>query len=211
MQDLRKLPEYRPEYLKARQWAEIQRQAGAKICFTNGVYDILTAGHIKFLEWLDDTLKPIMGGAQWALVVGVNSDDSVRANKGNNRPVNPLEDRIAVMSALWMPDLIVPFFEPTPITLIEVLQPEAIAKGGDYKGQVVVGTDIVKAQHGHILYGPYLEGRSTSQTIERVYRATHPCHSCAGTGEMPGVAGPPFDPNNPHVLTCVSCQGKGYE
>ena len=187
---------------------EIQRQAGVKICFTNGVYDILTSGHIKFLEWLDAMLRPA-DQQQWAVIVGINSDESVQANKGRHRPVNPLEDRLAVMNALWMPDLVVPFYEATPAELISLLQPDIIAKGGDYRGRPVVGQEVVEARHGSVLYGPYLEGRSTSKTIERVYRATHGCPSCAGRGVAVG-SGEFFDANNPHDQTCTVCAGRGY-
>lgn len=208
MQGQMPLPEPKSPYLEALRWVEIQRQSGVKICFTNGVYDILTAGHIQFLEWLDGMMKP-SEFEPWALVVGINSDESVQANKGRHRPINPLEDRLAVMNALWMPDLVVPFFEATPAVLISTIQPDMLAKGGDYKGQPVVGMEVVQARHGRVLYGPYLEGRSTSKTIERVYRATHGCPACAGRGIAVG-SGEFFDSSNPHDQTCSLCSGRGY-
>lgn len=194
-------------YQEAQEWVKIQREDGVKICFTNGVYDILTAGHIAFLMWLDQALGSGVGPDTWAVMVGINADESVKAVKGKFRPVNTLEDRLAVMHSLWMVDAIVMFQEPTPIELIRVVKPDALAKGGDYKDVKIVGQDLVEAAGGSIMIGPMLEGRSTSKAIDLAYRSNHPCPGCGGSGEA-GANG--IDPNNPHDTTCVNCRGRGY-
>lgn len=195
-----------PTYQEALKWSQQARQNNAKICFTSGVYDIITAGHINFLTWLSHALED-RGERGWSIAIGLNSDSSVRLNKGPHRPLNSLVDRIKVLEGMWMVDEILVFEERTPINLIETIKPDALAKGGDYKGQYIVGHERVN----QILFGPYLEGRSTSRLIELSYRADHRCDNCKGTGEVDRVSEAlRFTPNDPHNKTCTTCQGRGY-
>lgn len=139
----------------------LELRAGRRLVFTNGVFDILHAGHVQYLQaarHLGDLL-----------IVGVNSDESVRLlNKGPNRPVNALEDRVAVLEALGVVDGAVPFEEHTPIRLIEVLRPEVHVKGGDYKVEDLPETPVVKAYGGEVVVMPLLPGRSTTSILGRL-------------------------------------------
>lgn len=130
------------------------------VVFTNGVFDILHAGHVQYLEHarsLGDTL-----------VVGVNSDASVRRLKGPERPINSVEDRAAVLAALRCVDHVVIFEEDTPIDVITALLPSVLVKGGDYTRDTVVGADVVEHHGGRVALIPLLEGRSTTSIITRV-------------------------------------------
>jgi D-glycero-beta-D-manno-heptose 1-phosphate adenylyltransferase len=132
-----------------------------KLVFTNGVFDILHAGHVHYLSearQLGDIL-----------LVGLNSDESVKnLNKGTNRPVNTLEDRAAVLSALRSVDGVVAFSEATPERLIEQLKPEVHVKGGDYREEDLPEARIVKQHGGTIVILPTLEGRSTTTILRRL-------------------------------------------
>lgn len=130
-----------------------------RIVFTNGVFDILHAGHVRYLE-----LARREGDL---LVVGVNSDESVRRLKGPKRPVNALADRMAVLAGLQSVDYVVAFEEDTPLKLIEAVQPDVLVKGADYAGKEVVGREIVESRGGKVVLAPFLEGRSTTGIIER--------------------------------------------
>jgi D-beta-D-heptose 7-phosphate kinase / D-beta-D-heptose 1-phosphate adenosyltransferase len=136
------------------------RRNKQKIVFTNGCFDILHSGHIKYLEKAR-SLGDI-------LIIGINSDASVKKLKGANRPINTLEDRIEVLSALNFVDYIVEFEEDTPYNLIAKLQPDILIKGGDYKANNVVGKEIVEKYGGKVIILPYIEGKSTSNLIEKL-------------------------------------------
>jgi len=130
------------------------------VVFTNGVFDILHAGHVMYLESaraLGDTL-----------VVGLNSDSSVRRLKGPERPVNIVEDRARVLAALRCVDHVVIFEDDTPLAVIEALVPTVLVKGGDYTRDSVVGADVVEQHGGCVVLIPLLEGRSTTSIITRV-------------------------------------------
>jgi D-beta-D-heptose 7-phosphate kinase/D-beta-D-heptose 1-phosphate adenosyltransferase len=131
----------------------------AKIVFTNGVFDILHAGHVQYLEF-----SRKQGDV---LIVGVNSDDSVRKLKGPTRPVNPLNDRMTVLAGLQSVDYVVPFDEDTPATLIAALQPDILIKGDDYAHKEVVGRDVVESRGGKVILAPFLQGRSTTNVINK--------------------------------------------
>ena len=133
-----------------------------KIVFTNGVFDILHAGHVQYLEF-----SRKQGDI---LIVGVNSDASVQRLKGPTRPVNPLADRMAVLAGLHAVDYVVSFNEDTPKELIAELQPDILIKGDDYAGKEVVGRETVEARGGKVVLAPFLQGRSTSATIEKAGR-----------------------------------------
>ena len=133
------------------------------VVFTNGVFDILHAGHVMYLE------KARQLGT--VLVVGVNADESVRRLKGPSRPVNTLEDRMTVLSALRCVDYVVPFSEDTPQRVISELIPAVLVKGGDYTRETVVGAEVVEQNGGRVVIIPLLEGRSTTNIINRVQTA----------------------------------------
>jgi D-beta-D-heptose 7-phosphate kinase / D-beta-D-heptose 1-phosphate adenosyltransferase len=139
--------------------AEARRQ-GKRIVFTNGCFDILHRGHVEYLaraRSLGDLL-----------IVGLNADDSVRRLKGPGRPVNPLEDRAAVLAALAAVDFVVPFGEDTPAGLIRRLTPDVLVKGGDYRPEEVVGGDWVTAHGGQVVIAEKVPGQSTSGTLRRL-------------------------------------------
>lgn len=135
------------------------RSKNVKIVFTNGVFDILHAGHVMYLEAARE-----LGDI---LVVGLNADDSVRRLKGSSRPVNPEYDRASVLAALRCVDHVVMFHEDTPLRLIEALIPDVLVKGGDYTRETIVGADVVEANGGSVTTIPLLEGRSTTSIINR--------------------------------------------
>ena len=129
-----------------------------KIVFTNGCFDILHVGHVKYLE----KAKKLGDG----LVVGVNSDNSVTRLKGKNRPINSVHDRSCILASLKSVDYVIPFEEDTPIELIRAIVPDILVKGGDYKGKSVVGEKIAK----ELVIIDYIPGRSTSNTITQIQR-----------------------------------------
>jgi len=138
------------------------RQAGLKVGFTNGCFDILHRGHVAYLAqargWCD------------RLIVAVNSDESVRALKGAGRPVNSLESRALVLGGLAGVDLVVPFDEETPLKLIEAIRPDVLVKGADYTEDQVVGAAEVRAWGGEVRLAPLVEGYSTTAAIARIGR-----------------------------------------
>lgn len=136
--------------------------ASKKIVFTNGCFDILHVGHKRYLQKAA-TLGDI-------LVVGVNSDASVKRLKGPTRPVNNEEDRAEMLSALGFIDYIVIFDEDTPYELIKKIQPDVLVKGGDYKPEEVVGRDIVEARGGKLELISFVEGKSTTNIIQKINR-----------------------------------------
>ena len=139
-----------------RQW----RTARRSIVFTNGVFDLIHAGHVQYLEE-----ARALGDR---LVVGVNSDASVRDLKGEGRPLMLAEDRVRVLSALRCVDLTVVFGDATPLSLIEQVAPNVLVKGGDWAVSEIVGRESVEAKGGRVLSLPLREGRSTSGLVERI-------------------------------------------
>ncbi|ADV46675.1 D-glycero-beta-D-manno-heptose-7-phosphate kinase [Nitratifractor salsuginis] len=132
------------------------RREGKRIVFTNGCFDILHLGHVKYLQ------KAASFGD--VLIVGLNSDDSVRRLKGPERPVNPQYDRAYLLAALEAVDYVTIFDEDTPYELIRTVRPDVLVKGGDYAGREVVGSDIA----GELRLVEFVEGRSTTATIEKM-------------------------------------------
>jgi len=138
-------------------WRE--RQLG-RVVFTNGVFDLLHPGHVDVL---------VGARAQGdALVVGVNSDASVKRLKGPDRPVRSEGERAFVLAAIEAVDAVSVFDEDTPLELIRVLCPDVIVKGGDYTPETVVGADDVRARGGDVVIIPLTPGHSTTSTIERL-------------------------------------------
>lgn len=136
------------------------RQAGKRIVFTNGCFDILHSGHIKLLR------EAASKGDK--LIVGLNSDDSVRRLKGPTRPIISEKERAAILSALEDVDLVVLFNEDTPLNLISALRPDVLVKGGDYTRETVVGHDLVESWGGKVELVDLEEGRSTTRLLERI-------------------------------------------
>lgn len=136
------------------------RPRSGTLVFTNGVFDLLHRGHV---EYLDAARR--LGDA---LVVGVNTDASVKRLKGDERPLNPLEDRMHVLAALECVDAVTWFEEDTPLALISALLPDVLVKGGDYTPETVVGREEVEAAGGRVVIIPLVAGRSTTATIERM-------------------------------------------
>lgn len=137
-----------------------EENAGKKIVFTNGCFDILHIGHKRYLQCAAE-----LGDI---LVVGVNSDASVRRLKGADRPVNTEQDRAEMLSAMGFIDYVAIFDEDTPYELIKKIQPDVLVKGGDYKPEEVVGRDIVEAHGGKLELIQFVEGKSTTNIIKKI-------------------------------------------
>lgn len=140
------------------------RRRGRKVVFTNGCFDLLHAGHIALLEAARRRGDFLM--------VGVNSDRSVRRLKGPGRPIVPLDERMEVLAALRPVDGVVPFAEATPARLIDRLRPDVLVKGSDYRVSDIVGRDTVLAGGGRVVTVPLRRGRSTTDLIRRVLKAS---------------------------------------
>jgi len=136
------------------------RAAGKKVVFTNGVFDILHRGHVEYLE-----KAKALGNL---LIIGLNSDSSVRRIKGPQRPLCGQEDRAIVLSALACVDHIVLFDEDTPQKLIEVLVPDILVKGADYSVEQIVGAEVVLKNGGKVLPIELTPGKSTTELIKKV-------------------------------------------
>ena len=136
------------------------KAGGKKIVFTNGCFDILHVGHTRYLgeaKKLGD-----------ALVVAVNSDSSVKAIKGEKRPLVPEAERVEIIASLEVVDFATVFFEETPVALIEELEPDVIVKGGDWDEKDVAGRESVKKWGGKVAIIPQVEGVSTTNVVEKI-------------------------------------------
>ena len=136
------------------------KKEGKKVVFTNGCFDILHRGHVEYLskaKQLGDVL-----------IVGVNSDSSVKRIKGNKRPIIPQDDRIAVLSAIEFIDYIVVFEDDTPYELIKKLVPDVLVKGSDWSIDEVVGRDVVESEGGKVILVELTPGRSTTNIIQTI-------------------------------------------
>ena len=151
------------ERAEAGRLAERLRREGLKVVFTNGVFDLLHPGHVRYL-----TRARSLGDA---LIVGVNSDRSVRSNKGDGRPINAEAERAEVLAALHTVDAVVVFDEETPHDLIAAVQPDVLVKGADWAEDGIVGRDIVEARGGLVVRVPVEPGHSTSLIIEKIRQA----------------------------------------
>lgn len=139
---------------------ETWRQAGQRLVFTNGCFDILHRGHVEYLQQAR-THGDI-------LVVGLNSDESVARLKGEGRPIVPQEDRAAILAALACVDYVVYFAQDTPDELIRALAPEVLVKGADYQIIEIVGHDVVQAAGGQVVRIPLTPGRATRDIITTI-------------------------------------------
>ena len=145
---------------EARRALAAWRAAGERIVFTNGVFDLLHRGHAEYLA------KARALGER--LVVGINSDSSVRRLKGPGRPIVAAADRAALLEALACVDLTVVFDDDTPARLIEVVRPDALVKGGDWAVERIVGRELVESYGGRVLSIPLRAGCGTSALIQRI-------------------------------------------
>ena len=136
------------------------RAEGKSIVFTNGVYDLLHPGHVRYLQ--------AARAEGDALVVGVNSDRSVRANKGPDRPINPEQERAELIAALAAVDAAVIFDEDTPHAIITALQPDVLVKGADWAADQIVGRDVVEARGGRVVRVTVEPGHSTTAILARI-------------------------------------------
>jgi D-glycero-beta-D-manno-heptose 1-phosphate adenylyltransferase len=149
---------------EAARWAEQLRQSGKTVVFTNGVFDLLHPGHVRYLQ---DARA--LGDA---LVVAVNSDRSVRANKGPERPVNPEAERAELLGSLACVDVVVIFDEETPHDIVTRIQPDVLVKGADWGPHNIVGRDVVEARGGRVVRIDLEPGFSTTELIRRIHTAT---------------------------------------
>jgi len=149
----------REELLKITQDLKIK---GKRIVFTNGCFDLLHIGHIRYLEEAK-TLGDV-------LIVGVNSNSSVRKLKGPERPILPVEERAEILSGLGCVDYITIFDELDPLNLISSLQPDVLVKGGDWTKEQVVGSEVVERSGGEVVIIPFVQGASTSNQIEIILK-----------------------------------------
>jgi rfaE bifunctional protein nucleotidyltransferase chain/domain len=144
----------------ARRAKEIQN-GGGKVVFTNGCFDLLHAGHVRYLgqtRALGDLL-----------IVGLNSDESVHSlEKASDRPLVPQDQRAEVLAALAAVDLVVIFTEPTPAKLIHTIKPDVLVKGGDWPVERIVGGDFIQGLGGKVLSIPLVEGLSTTNLVNRI-------------------------------------------
>ena len=135
---------------------ERYRTNGKRVVFTNGCFDILHVGHVKYLQ-----IAKSFGDV---LIVGLNSDESVSRLKGPTRPVNIAQDRAYLLAALEAVDFVVPFESDTPYDLIKMIEPDVLVKGGDYEGKAVIGTEFA----GELKLVDFVDGKSTTKTIEKI-------------------------------------------
>ncbi len=139
------------------------RANGARIVFTNGVFDILHPGHLRYLQ--------AARGHGDLLIVGLNSDASVRRNKGPERPINPEHERAEVLAALTCVDAVSIFADDTPARIIRRVQPDVLVKGADWPADQIVGRDTVEARGGKVILEAVERGYSTTTIIERIRAA----------------------------------------
>lgn len=143
--------------LKELSW---RRQLGAKVVFTNGCFDILHRGHVEYLSFCKQQGS--------LLVVGLNSDSSVRQIKGPDRPVHSQQDRAALLAAMESVDYVTIFDEPTPYALIDAIRPDVLVKGQDWADRPIVGAELVGSYGGRVVLAPLVDGLSTTATIQRI-------------------------------------------
>ena len=146
-------------------FAAEQRAAGRRVVFTNGVFDILHPGHLRYLRQ-----ARALGDV---LIVGLNGDASVRRNKGPERPINPQDERAEILSALECVDAVAIFDEDTPAEIIKAVQPDVLVKGADWAEDAIVGRDTVEARGGRVVRISVEPGFSTTGILERIRASGH--------------------------------------
>ena len=141
-------------------FAERARRAGRRVVFTNGVFDLLHPGHIRYLQQ-----ARALGDL---LIIGLNSDASVRRNKGPERPINNEDERAEILAALECVDAVTVFDEDTPADIITAIQPDILVKGADWAEDSIVGRETVEASGGAVVRVPIEQGYSTTEIIRRI-------------------------------------------
>jgi rfaE bifunctional protein nucleotidyltransferase chain/domain len=141
-----------------------RRAAGETIVFTNGVFDLLHPGHVRYLQH-----ARALGDA---LIVGINSDRSVRAVKGPDRPINPEQERAEILAALACVDAVAIFDEETPFAIISAVAPDVLVKGADWAEDAIVGRDIVEARGGRVVRATIEQGYSTTSILAKIRSST---------------------------------------
>ena len=144
------------------QKANTLRRSGKRLVFTNGCFDILHAGHIRYLAAARSKGD--------ILVVGLNSDESVKIIKDEQRPIMNQEQRAEILAGLWCVDYITIFNEPDPLKLIKAIAPDVLVKGADWREQDIIGADVVKAKGGKVVRVSVVPDISTSRIIERIVK-----------------------------------------
>jgi len=152
----------------------ILRKQGNTIVFTNGCFDLLHYGHVRYLQQAKQRGD--------ILVVGVNSDRSVQRLKGPSRPLVPERERAAVLAALACIDYVTIFNENTPGRVISLLQPDILIKGADWHNGAIVGADVVRARGGRVIRMPLVKGRSTSNLIHEILKKCRPAKRNSSSG-----------------------------
>ncbi|MGI8908336.1 MAG: D-glycero-beta-D-manno-heptose 1-phosphate adenylyltransferase [Candidatus Sumerlaeaceae bacterium] len=148
---------------KLREALAVERNAGRRVVFTNGVFDLIHPGHIRYLRQAKS-----FGDV---LVVALNSDESTRRLKGPARPLIPETERVKIIAALEMVDYVTVFSEHTPLDIIKATEPDVLVKGGDYILDEIVGKNEVESRGGKVVTVPFIDGKSSSNVIERIVRS----------------------------------------
>jgi D-glycero-beta-D-manno-heptose 1-phosphate adenylyltransferase len=149
---------------EAASFAATQRAGGRRVVFTNGVFDLLHPGHIRYLA-----AARALGDV---LIVGLNSDRSVRSNKGPDRPITPEAERSEILAGLSSVDAVVVFDEETPHDIIAAIQPDVLVKGADWAADAIVGRDIVEARGGRVVRVPVEPGYSTTAIVSKIRKSS---------------------------------------
>ena len=136
------------------------KESGEKVVFTNGCFDILHRGHVEVLARAAD-----LGNR---LIIGLNSDKSIQVLKGENRPIENEESRAILLASLSFVDAVILFSEKTPLNLISSLNPDILAKGGDYEIETIVGHKVVEENGGEVILVPFLDGFSSTTIIDKI-------------------------------------------
>jgi D-beta-D-heptose 7-phosphate kinase/D-beta-D-heptose 1-phosphate adenosyltransferase len=165
-------PNFGDNWREMVEWVRENRNNGRKIVFTNGCYDVLHPGHILFLKSIHTECESKFGGkGTIRLIVGLNSDSSVRELKGPTRPILTYKRRAYMMQALKMVDAVCRFNEPTPLKVVETIVPDVLAKGGDYSGKEIVGEKCVIENGGIVLKKYFLDGFSSGTIMAKMVKA----------------------------------------
>jgi len=136
------------------------KSSNKKIVFTNGCFDIIHKGHVIYLEKAKELAD--------YLIIGVNSDMSVKRLKGETRPINPVHDRMYVLASHQSVDFVIKFEDDTPLGLINIIEPDFLVKGGDYEKENIVGSGLVIEKGGQVLSLPFVKGHSTTQLEKKI-------------------------------------------
>ena len=145
---------------EAAAFAADARAAGRRVVFTNGVFDLLHPGHVRYLRQ-----ARALGDV---LVIAINADASVRRNKGPDRPITPEHERAEVLAALDFVDVVTVFDEDTPLAIITAVQPDVLVKGADWAHDAIVGRDVVEARGGRVVRVAVEQGHSTTSIVGRI-------------------------------------------